>query len=391
MTRTTPLLVLATLVAACTAADGGDDDGGWSDGKADGSSTPVYASATTVEEQAAGIVDGAPGMALHMKPMGSLGHFGPIGEYGPLGVLGPVGTSAWNPSSWIGATGWDGWASLLTDVRGPLSADGPLGSSGPLSSVYWRDTFDGDVAQHLLPGGAATPLGPVGPLGALGPLGPLGPVGAHGFRRDTTTGDYTGDCNGDGRTAVCRTVDVEWTAGGTVRTWPLVELYPEAAAARKTDHDTSFVVQGEIARAGDTDRFTAHAGDAQWVTVVVLPEHSLYNYAQGMAILATAVAIGFETPAIVAGVLYDHDSSFDDFDLEIDVAGIGTAVSATSSTIDWAIVRVPAGATLDISITLYKPWTQWWRPYNPRYRLFVIGSTKYLAPAAATGPQLQPL
>ncbi len=389
------ILIVVTTLAGCAASDDAAGDDSWSDdGKADGVSGPAYASASTVEDSAAAIASAAPGMALHMKKMSSLGHYGPTGEYGPLGVLGPIGDASWNASTWVGATGWDSWASLMTEIDGPLSASGPLGSSGPLAPTWWRETFASEVAQHLLPGGAATPLGPVGPLGALGPLGPLGPVGAHGFRRDTATGDYTGDCHHDGHTGVCRTVDVAWTSGGAARTWPLVELYPEAVAARKTDNDVSFVVQGEIARTGDTDHFIAHAADAQWVTIVAVPEHAMHTYPQAMAILAAAVALGFEAPIIVPffpGYLYDHEGSFDDLDLEVDVANVGTAVSATSDLIDWVTVRVPANSTLDIKLTLYAPWSAIWRPYNPRYRLFVVGSTKYLAAAAARGPQLKPL
>jgi len=393
MKRSRPgFLALATLVAGCAVSEGDDaafDDGG---GKGDGVTTPAYASATTVEETAAALTSAAPGLGVHLRPMGSLGHYGPISEYGPLGVLGPVGGSGWNPSTWIGL-GWDAWGSLATAVRGPLTAAGPLGSTGPLNTAWWTGQVDGDVGEHLQPGGAATPLGPVGPLGALGPLGPLGPIGAHGFRRDSS-GNYTGDCNGDGGTAVCREVDVEWTDGGSVRTWPLFENYPESTARAKTDNDTSFMVQGEIARTGDTDTFVANSADAQWVTIVAVPEHAMHTYSQAMAILAASSVLGFNPPVFVPfppGYLYNHEASFDDFDLEVVVRGVGTAVSATAGTIDWATVRVPAGSTLEIKLTLYSAWSQWWRPYNPRYRLFVVGSTKYLAGAAATGPQLQAL
>ena len=391
MTRASSgLFALATLVAGCAASDGDDafDDGG---GKGDGVTTPAYASATTVEETAAALTSAAPGLGVHLRPMGSLGHYGPISEYGPLGVLGPVGGSGWSPSSSIGL-GWDAWGSLATAVRGPLTAAGPLGSTGPLNTAWWTGQVDRDVSVHLQPGGAATPLGPVGPLGPLGALGPLGPIGAHGLRRDSS-GNYTGVCS-DGRTGVCRTVDVEWTAGGSKRTWPLFESYTESTAKAKTDNDTSFMVQGEIARAGDTDTFVAKSADAQWVTIVAVPEHAMHTYSQAMAILAASSVLGFNPPVLVPfppGYLYNHEASFDDFNLEVVVSDVGTAVSATSGTIDWATVRVPAGSTLEIKLTLYSAWTQWWRPYNPRYRLFVVGSTRYLAGAVASGPQLQPL
>jgi len=394
MRSTTLVLLLATAVAGCaTSDDAADDTGDLGDGKEDGVTTPAYASATTVEESAAALTAAAPALAPHLTPMGSLGHYGPLGEYGPLGVLGPVGDAGWNPSSWLGATGWDAWASLATAINGPLSAAGPLGSSGPLNPSWWTGRLDTAVGQQLTPGGAAAPLGPVGPLGALGPLGPLGPVGAHGFARDAN-GNYVGDCKHDGHTAVCRTVDVEWTAGGSKRTWPLVELYPEAVAAAKTDNDTSFMVEGELARAGDVDTFVAHSANAQWVTIVAIPEHAFHTYPQAMAILLASVGLGFATPVIVPffpGYLYDHEGSFDDLDLEVAVEGVGTAVSATSGSIDWVSVRVPSGSTLDIKLTLYRPWAAWWRPYNPRYRLIVLGSTKYLSGSSARGPQLRPL
>lgn len=57
--------------------------------------------------------------------------------------------------------------------------------------------------------------------------------------------------------------------------------------------------------------------------------------------------------------------------------GSSAAVSATGDAIDWVQVRVPAGARLSIRVTLAAAWSAWWRPYLPRYRLFVVGSTRY--------------
>ena len=193
---------------------------------------------------------------------------------------------------------------------------------------------------------------------------------------------------------MCRTVKVEWTAGGTRRTWPLVELYPEATAAAMTDNDVSFVVQGEVARDGDTDTFVANAADAQWVSIVLVPEHAFHTYSQAMTILGAAVALGLNPPLFVPffpGYAYVHEAFFDDFDLTVTVPGTGVATSATSGSIDWIQARVPAGAKLEIDVTLYKAWYAVWRPYRPRYRLFVVGSTKYLASSSATGAQLRPL
>src|SRR5262245_25607459 len=107
--KTTHLLVAALSIATgCTAAD--DAGGLGDDGKGDGSTTPAYVSASTVEDASDALTDTTPALAPHLAAMGSLGHYGPIGEYGPLGVLGPVGDSSWSPSSWIsGGTGWDAW------------------------------------------------------------------------------------------------------------------------------------------------------------------------------------------------------------------------------------------------------------------------------------------
>ena len=384
----TPFLVAALSIATgCTAA--GDDADLGDDGKGDGSTTPAYVSATTVEDAGDALTDTTPALAPHLKPMGSLGHYGPIGEYGPLGVLGPVGDSSWSPSSWIsGGTGWDAWSRLFTALDGPLGPDGPLGSRGPLSSTWWQGQGLGDVGRQLGAGGATAALGPLGPLGALGPLGPLGPIGAHGFSRNSR-GEYVGDCTGDGRTAVCRTIDVEWSSGQT-RTWPLFERYSEDVAKAQTN-DTSFMVEGGLSRAGDTDRYAVTSADAQWVTVVAVPEHALHTYPQAMAILGAAIAAGLTPPALVPFAPfypYDHYASFDDLDVELDVDGIGTAVSASGDGVDWIQARVPAGARIEIRVSLERAWAAWWRPYLPRYRLFVVGSTKYLAGGGVSGPQL---
>jgi hypothetical protein len=339
MERSLAAVVAALWFAGCAVEDeprSEEDVAPAAGGKADSAVRAlVWTGASNVEALGGAATD----------PFGFLGHYGPIGEYGPLGVLGAAGLGGF-------------------DVNGALTAAGPLGVAGPLGDGRWRQ-------RELDPGGAWSVVGPIGPLGALGPLGPLGPSGPHGLRRDGQ-GRYL-DAGG-----VRRSIEVPWR-DGEVRSWPLVELYPEHAARAMEDHDTSFVVTGELGRPGDRDELTAHSAEAQWVTVAVIPEHALYAYAQAMAILAAAPLYPFDP------------GSFDDLDLEVEVAGHQAISSTSGDLIDWLSVRVPAGAALRVRVGLHQAWSRPWRPYRPRYRLIVVGSTHYLDDAPAGGAHQVPL
>jgi hypothetical protein len=408
------LAALSTSAVACSEAEPSDDDeSAASGGKADdidGESTVAVAvtasSVHALDESFAGIdpkverfVVGDPfPTKAYLRPMSALGPYGPAGAFGPLGVLGPVGDRSWSPSSWVSlGAPWDGFAGALTDAEGPLSKSGPLGANGPLGTDYWPEfaqrfpELDNDFITQLEPGGVFAPLGKVGPLGALGPLGPLGPVGAHGYSRDDV-GNYVPEdrCHHDGD--VCRTIDVAWTSDET-RTYELFEAYAEKHALAMTDNDTSFMVEGEIVEDED-DVFAFTSSDDRFVTIVAFGTWTKYPPATAAQLVASASLIGFLPPRIVPGFVfpfasYDHDSSFDDIDLvlEIDVEGVHReVVSDTAGFVDWIHVRVPAGAALRTHVQLASSWSAPWRVNDPSYRLFVVGSTPELASTRVRGP-----
>ncbi|MFN3201413.1 MAG: hypothetical protein ACE366_23630 [Bradymonadia bacterium] len=346
----------------------------------------------------------------YLKPMSALGHYGPIGEYGPLGLLGPAAGEAWSPSSYIsGSAGWDYFARTINADGGPLSADGPLGSKGPLNTELWPaqaedfkaenpnadDVPEGDFIAHLAPGGVWGVLGPVGPLGALGPLGPLGPIGGHGYKADDH-GQYLaedgGECWGSDEAGVCRTVDVEWAEGGEVRTYELFEAYTEEFAAQMSDNDTSFMVKG-TSETGNPDTFEFTSGDTQFVTVLVVSKYARYTYVEAMQILGAAALTGYGAPTVwTAAGWYHHYNSFNDFDLTLRVEVDGKSHelnSVSGDSVDWIQARVPAGAKLSATVSLYKEWPSNFYRYNvvdEDYYLYVVGSTGNISDTAVSGP-----
>jgi hypothetical protein len=127
-----------------------------------------------------------------------------------------------------------------------------------------------------------------------------------------------------------------------------------------TDNDTSFMTVGSIDGA-EKDVFAFSSREAQYVTVVVVPENGL-----------------------------------SDFDLEIADASGRTIARSTSDGrqvlsffgvanaghyIDFAQLRVAAGEKLQAKVTA--------KTVNrafPTYRLIVTGSTKYVSPSDIEGP-----
>lgn len=443
------LLALACVVGlGCAPGAAQDPNDPWTEGaafsaagKADGTQPIVYSSAVTTAtlayddgaprdgDEAAAIFDERlePNFAddslplppwTYLRRMSALGYYGPVGPYGPLGIVGPLGGNPWNPELYIsGSYAWSDWSDLLTESDGPLSPHGPLGSTGPLNQDFW--SRDASFTTHLQPGGLFAVLGPLGPTGALGPLGPLGPIGAHGYVRDDG-GDYwpaDGEtCHhapADAAAPPCRAVEVEWEEGGERRVYPLFERYDEERARVMEDNDTSFMVEGSIrSRNEESDSYVFTSDQDQWVTVAVVPEYAKYPYVQAMSVLGAASSRGYEAPRsayvphMVTGVpvyqRYDHQASFDDFDLavDLDVAGRrGTIESASGDHVDWIQVYVPAGTTLRASISLHREWRPaaqdaWWgltvRPVRPSYRLYVVGSTEHGVPRTTfSGPHLR--
>lgn len=442
MSRRT-LAIAFALVAGCASEPGADLSPGAVSlpGKADGASDIVFTTAEEVahlayrdgEERSsdeaeyvfAELVSPASDAGQpwrYLRPMSALGYYGPLGPYGPLGVLGPTGGNPWNPDLYVtGSFAWSDHSEELTAEGGPLSADGPLGSAGPLNPARWDDAGsleDGAFVPHLRPGGVFAPLGPVGVSGALGPLGPLGPIGAHGYMRGEG-GEYWpeegADCHDapEGYEAPpCRRIDVEWQAGGDRRTYELVELYDEDFAAAMEDNDTSFLVVGEAAE-GESDEYTFRSEQGQWVTVVLLPETARYPFVQAMAMLSAASSEGYRLPdgAFVPHAVtgfpvynsYDHRTTFDDFDLELEVVVegqvVGTIVSQSADVVDWVHVKVPAGAELRATVRNYSEWSArfsdstWglaFRPADPTYRLVVVGASEAgQGPTTFSGPYLR--
>ena len=102
----------------------------------------------------------------YLSVTSALGYSGPIGPLGPLSVLGPVGNNTWNPSTYISGLGnWSLWATQLSQLSGPLSANGPLGDQGPLTATSYYQLLPSinDFAKQTQAGGVWGILGPLGP------------------------------------------------------------------------------------------------------------------------------------------------------------------------------------------------------------------------------------
>ena len=193
---------------------------------------------------------------------------------------------------------------------------------------------------------------------------------------------------------MCRTVDVPWDEAGEVRTYELFERYPADVAATMADNDTSFMAEGEIADADDPAvGFAFTSASAQWVTVALVPDYARFTYPEAMTILYQASLTGFATPTALAFYpwIYNHRTNFDDFDLVLDVEAadgtyLGRATSDSADRVDWIQLRVPAGARLKASVSLYKSWWQVWRTVDPAYRLIVVGAGQTDGVPSVTGP-----
>jgi hypothetical protein len=235
----------------------------------------------------------------------------------------------------------------FTDLtKAPLSEAGPLGPKGPLSADAYSKALPAinDFGKQLQGGGVWTVLGPLGPLGALGPLGPLGPVGSFG-----SVADKDGNYKKDGK--IVRSVDVPFN--GDKRTYGLVENYPEAVATRMTDNDTSFMVHGDIERPGhETDEFTFTSGDAQFVTLTLVPENALSDFDLELAdgqghVIAFSRSDGAQT---LFGALPVNVGHY----------------------IDFIQLRAQAGGEFTARVTAKST------PVTSGYRLIVVGSTKHI-------------
>jgi hypothetical protein len=168
--------------------------------------------------------------------------------YGPLGKMGPI---AWKSKS----TKIIDWATsnmLLGQSGHPLSSAGPLSSD----SYHSKLPSMNDFGKHLQALGLWGVLGPLGPLGAFGPLGALGPTGPHN----------TMNLEGHHR------VSVQWSTD-QIRDFDLVEVLDESHVNEELD--CSFMILGVIRRTDETDSYYFNCKPNQFVTIALVPEHSL--------------------------------------------------------------------------------------------------------------------
>ncbi|CAF0722604.1 unnamed protein product [Rotaria sp. Silwood1] len=193
---------------------------------------------------------------FYLSPSSALGSNGPLSAYGPLGIMGPIGHSVWNPTAWrFPSNEIIDWAT--SDMLFGLS-NNPLSSAGPLSSDSYHKSLPSinDFGKHLQALGLWGALGPLGPLGALGPLGPLGPTGPHNTM------------NLEGH----HSVSVKWTTN-EIHDFDLVEVLDESRANEELD--CSFMIFGVIRQSDETDSYYFNCKPNQFVTIVLVPEHSL--------------------------------------------------------------------------------------------------------------------
>ncbi|UJR26109.1 hypothetical protein I4U23_007455 [Adineta vaga] len=134
----------------------------------------------------------------------------------------------------------------------------PLSSAGPLSSDSYHTKLPSinDFGKQLQALGLWGVLGPLGPLGSLGPLGALGPTGPYNT------------INLEGH----HSVPVQWTSTET-RRFDLVEVLDESHVHEELD--CSFMILGVINRHDETDSYYFNCNSNQFVTIVLIPEHSL--------------------------------------------------------------------------------------------------------------------
>ncbi|MFE9201281.1 hypothetical protein [Micromonospora sp. NPDC007230] len=319
--------------------------------------------------------------ADYVKPMGPLGHYGLIGPWGPLGVAGPVGNTVWDPSTWITGTCWDDWAGMLAWRKGPMSDWGPLGPDGPLSPHAYEEALPalGDFSKQLQAGGVWGVLGPVGPLGALGPLGPLGPTGAHGLGR-TSDGAYV-----DSGGSVRRAVEVPYDSA--TRRYELYEFYrDEYARALGYGNDTSFMAERSYLAPGSSVEYRFTSASTQWVTINIVPMWMRYDLATLSGYVSSAAGnhLNYPTGAARGSALVD------DFDLQLtDDTGRVLAASDSVELADAIQVQVAAGTRLTLRVSYYQRGS--YVGYHDGYRLFVTGSTPYLAGTDITGAHQRPV
>ncbi|CAF0922888.1 unnamed protein product [Rotaria sordida] len=193
---------------------------------------------------------------FYLSPSSALGSHGPLSAYGPLGITGPIGHYLWNPTTWRFRSNeiidWTTSDMLFGRSNNPLSLTGPLSSE----SYHLKLPSINDFGKHLQALGLWGVLGPLGPLGALGPLGPLGPTGPH------NTMNLAGH----------HSVSVKWTTNET-HDFDLVEVLDESHVDEELD--CSFMILGVISQIDETDRYYFNCKPNQFVTIVLVPEHSL--------------------------------------------------------------------------------------------------------------------
>jgi len=250
---------------------------------------------------------------------------------------------------WISGLGdWSDYSKNITGEGGPLSEQGPLGYNGPLGDAYWKTLPKiNDFGKQLQAMGVWTVLGPLGALGAVGPLGPLGPLGAHGFLRDLKTGAYTH------KSATMRNVSVPFNPSGAIRVYDLFEDYESDYALRMRDNDCSWMTSTAINTIGDSLNYTFHSRVPQFITITVVPEAAL-----------------------------------DDWDLEVFVGGRLIAWSNSTYYMDFVqVAPLATPTTFVVNVKLASSG----HILSSVFRLFVVGSTEWIATTDITGAHQKPL
>ncbi|CAF0778127.1 unnamed protein product [Adineta ricciae] len=193
---------------------------------------------------------------FYLSSSSALGSHGPLSAYGPLGMVGPVGHNTWNPTAWRPDSAhiieW-----MTSNMLFGLE-NNPLSSAGPLSSESYHETLPSinDFGKHLQALGLWGVLGPLGPLGTLGPLGPLGPTGPYNTM------------NLEGHHSVSVHL-----AATEIHNFDLVEVLDESRVHESLD--CSFMILGTISFHRETDSYFFNCAPNQFVTIVLVPEHSL--------------------------------------------------------------------------------------------------------------------
>ena len=238
-----------------------------------------------------------------------------VGETAPAGATGPTGPAG--PEGEQGIQGVAG-ATGATGEAGPAGATGATGEAGPAGAT-----------------GATGEAGPVGPTGATGEAGPAGPTGATGEAGPAGATGATGEAGPQGATGATGEAGPAGATGAT----------GEAGPAGATGNTGATGPTGATGEPGPSSQTTSS---------------SLVSAGTGLRTFAIPKS------GLVAGQRAQAVSESN----PISLAGLLTAVSDTSTTID-VDQSVGVGSASDWTITMIP----------------TTGATGATGPTGETGPQ----